>query len=100
MVPTEGEPPDWQDPPEEEIPPALQKRWNDYVRKGVRAGVCRSCGQLFTQDDLSCRHCGEPTEVRPGLIGGFAGWLGGTAWGLTAFFVVLIAVAAYFFLAY
>lgn len=83
MIHEEEDPtPEWE-VKDEEIPPSLQKKWNDYVRKGMKAGICRSCGQLFTENDLSCPHCGAPIQKSPGL-----GWL----------FIAMLALLA--FLAY
>lgn len=53
---------------EEKIPASLEKRWRDEEKEGLRAGVCRSCGWTFTKEDLSCRHCGAPTEMPEGFL--------------------------------
>lgn len=61
----EEELPDWEEAEEPEIPPALQKKWSDAEKKGLSAGICPSCGNLYREDELSCRHCEAPLDVPP-----------------------------------
>ncbi|GEM_PF-1259270 len=101
MTPDDDEPKDWEPVEEEKIPESLQRRWNDYVKEGLRAGVCRSCGHLFTEDDLSCPACGTWTDIpRHGVVVGLWKFLTATPWGFVTLLLIITAVAAYLFSAY
>ena len=91
--------PDWQ-VQEEEIPPSLRDKWERYQQKGVKAGICRSCGQLFTEEDLSCQACGEPIAARSGAVTGFFSSLFKTSWGLIFVCMLIAALATYLFLSF
>lgn len=57
---------EWED--EEDIPAGLAKKWEADERKGLKAGVCKSCGYAFDQDQLSCPHCETPIEIKEGVL--------------------------------
>jgi len=86
--------PDWEEAPEEEVPPSLHHKWEDDQKKGLRAGVCPSCSFPFTEEDLSCRHCGRPTQIQSGLISSLSHWLLKTPWGIVTFLIILFALMA------
>lgn len=84
--------PDWIDPPDEEIPPSLQDKWQKDELKGKKAGVCKFCGWPFLEDELSCRHCGKPTEVTAGFLSSMYQWFTKTPWGIITFLIIVLAV--------
>ena len=90
MSDDEEEIPDWEIK-EEKIPPSLQKRWDRDAQEGLRAGICRKCGAAYTADDLTCRVCEEPVDVkrshRPAVAGFFKSF-----WGILIAAVVLIGL--------
>jgi predicted amidophosphoribosyltransferase len=79
---------------EEEIPPALQKKWQDMEKHGLKAGVCPSCGWPFTQDELTCRHCEKAVEVHEPILASTAHWLFKTPWGIITLVILLLSVIA------
>lgn len=48
---------------EEEIPDGLKEQWAEQEKEGRRAGVCKNCGWTFSEEQLSCAHCGEPVDL-------------------------------------
>ena len=86
---------EWEEPPSEEIPPGLQKKWDRDEKRGVRAGVCSSCDYPFHENDLSCRHCGKAIEVESGTIGNMAHWFFKTPWGVVSCLILLLALLAF-----
>jgi hypothetical protein len=87
-------PGDWEEE-EEEIPEGLAERWRKEAAKGLRAGVCGNCGHLFSQDDLSCGHCGAPVELPRAAPRDLKRWLLRTAVGMGVLLVILAAIFAY-----
>ncbi|MBF0254667.1 MAG: hypothetical protein HQL11_06065 [Candidatus Omnitrophica bacterium] len=92
MIDEEHEIPEWE-VHEEEVPPALEQKWEKARQRGLGAGVCRECGFPYTEEDLSCRHCGVPVEEPRLLPSTFSSWLLKTPVGLALFLAVVIAVA-------
>jgi len=78
--------------PEEEIPPSLHNKWNKDAKKGLRAGVCEDCGFVFTEHDLSCPHCGRPTDIPSGVISGMAHWFFKTPWGVVTLLTIVASI--------
>ena len=91
----EDDAPDWEIREEEKIPDSLEKKWRQEEKEGLRAGVCRSCGWPFTKEDLSCRHCGVPTEMPEGAFLSFKHWLFKTPLGIMTFIIIFIGVLVY-----
>ena len=87
----EDEDPDWE-AKEEEIPPALREKWQKEAEKGARAGVCGKCGNTFSDEDLTCRHCEEPVVLKnpsPAVA-----WFFKSAWGVWIAIAVLFGFLA------
>lgn len=93
------DPPDWE-AREEEIPPSLQKKWDDASRRGVRGGVCRSCGAAYTEEELSCPVCETPTEFPLSATDAFFLRLTRSFWGRAALALVALCLAALFALSF
>ena len=87
----ENDIPEWEFE-EEKIPDSLQKKWQREEREGVRAGVCKGCGWPFTKEDLSCRHCGQPTEISDGALVLLRRWFFKTWPGWLALIIIFIAL--------
>ena len=90
----EDEIPEWE-AEEEEIPERLEKKWQKDEQKGIKAGVCRVCGWPFTQDELSCAHCGARTDMGEGVLAAFHRWLFKTPLGILTLTVIFASVAAF-----
>jgi hypothetical protein len=88
-------PEEFEEGEEEEIPEGLAERWRREAAKGLRAGVCKECGHLFGQDDLSCGHCGAPVELPRAAPWDWKRWLVRTPLGAAALAVILAAIFAY-----
>lgn len=86
------DPRDWED--EEDIPGGLAKRWQEDERKGLRAGVCKSCGYTFGQDELSCPHCEIPVHLEEKPLPGL--WHFYTATPMGILLVVILLLGAFF----
>ena len=86
--------PDWE-VEEEKIPERLEKKWQKDEEKGVRAGVCHGCGWPFTQDELSCAHCGAPTNMGEGALVSLKKWFFKTPLGILALIIIFASVAAF-----
>jgi hypothetical protein len=86
--------PDWVSLPDVPIPPALDKKWRAQEKTGLRASVCRECGFPFTQEELSCLHCGTVTEIPSGVFYSLKRWFLGRPLGIIVLCVILAALAA------
>ncbi len=95
----ENEPKDWE-VREEEIPPSLRQKWDRARRRGVRGGVCRSCGVPYTEEDLSCPACGAPTEFPADAFNDFFLKLTRSFWGRAAILAVTVALGLLLFRAF
>ncbi|OIO39466.1 MAG: hypothetical protein COT00_01565 [Candidatus Omnitrophica bacterium CG07_land_8_20_14_0_80_50_8] len=87
----ESDVPDWETK-EVEIPESLKKKWREEEAEGIRAGVCTACGWPYTKMDLSCRHCGKPTEISGGVLVGLRRWFFKTRIGLLALIFILLGI--------
>ncbi len=74
------------------IPEGLKKKWSEAEAKGRRAGVCGDCGNLYSDDDLFCRHCESRTRIPGGFMGRFGEFLLDNIWGLCIMILFLIAL--------
>ncbi len=94
-MPTEYEDdtPEWE--VREDIPPALQKKWDKEESEGVRAGVCKGCGYTFTQEELHCVHCGASTGFGDGALISLKKWLFKNPLGIMAGMLIVTAVIVY-----
>lgn len=90
--------PDWESLPEVPIPPALDKKWRNQEKAGLRASVCRKCGFPFSQEELSCLHCGALTEFPSGVFCSLKRWFLGHPFGIIVLCLILAALAAFLFL--
>ena len=90
-MPQEDDIPDWLEP-EEDIPPGLEKKWQQKEKEGVKAGVCKKCGWAFTQDDLTCRHCEAPTQIGEGVLISLKKFFLGTPLGIMTFIIIFAAL--------
>jgi hypothetical protein len=86
--------PDWEIE-DEKIPERLEDKWKKDEEKGLRAGVCRACGWVFTQDELSCAHCGARTEMGAGALVSLKQWLFKTPLGILAVLLIFISLLIY-----
>ena len=87
----ENDVPEWE-VKEEEIPESLKKKWQKEEIEGIRAGVCAVCGWPYTKVDLSCRHCGKPTEISAGVLVGLRRWFFKTWLGILALIFILLGI--------
>ena len=87
----ESDIPEWEEE-EEKIPDSLQKKWQREELEGLKAGICAGCGWPYTKADLSCRHCGKPTEISDGTLVSLRRWFFKTWPGLLALTVILAAI--------
>ena len=92
-MPQEDDIPDWLEGEEEKIPPTLEKKWQEQERKGLRAGICKTCGWVFGQDELTCAHCDTPTEMTEGVLISLKKFFLGTPIGILSFIFILAAMA-------
>lgn len=90
----ESDKPDWEIE-EEKIPESLRRKWQKEEEKGLRAGVCPSCGNPFTQEDLSCRHCGARANLPQAPPHTLRKWFLGTPIGIVLFLIILSAIVIY-----
>ena len=90
----EDEIPEWE-AEEEKIPERLEKKWQKDEQKGIKAGVCRVCGWPFTQDELSCAHCGARTEMGEGALVALHRFLFKTPLGILLFVIILAGLVFY-----
>lgn len=90
----ENDAPEWEIE-DEKIPDSLQKKWKDEEKEGLRAGVCRSCGYTFTKEDLSCRHCGAPTEMPDGAIVSLKNFLFKSPLGILLLVLIIASIICF-----
>ena len=83
------------EPEEEKIPERLEDKWKKDEEKGLQAGVCRSCGWVFTQDELSCSHCGASTEMGKGVLVSLKHWFFKTPLGILTGIFLFISLIFY-----
>jgi uncharacterized membrane protein YvbJ len=95
MLP-EDDIPDWQEA-EEDIPPGLEKKWQEREKEGMKAGVCKKCGWAFTQEDLACRHCETPTEITEGVFISLKRFFLSTPLGIMLFIMIFAALLFFLF---
>ena len=88
-------PADFSDEDEEEIPGSLQEKWRRDEEKGRRAGTCLECGNLFSDEDLFCRHCGARTSMPGGVLGRAADIFLRSFWGFLVTAIFLGALFAF-----
>lgn len=74
---------------EDPIPEGLREKWRREEEEGRRAGVCGVCGNLYSDEDLFCRHCEARTRISSGLMGRFAEFLLDNAWGFAVTAIIL-----------
>ena len=87
----ENEIPDWNNE-EEEIPPALQQKWDEEDEAEEKAWRCRSCGKPVRQRALLCVFCGGSTGVKVGLFGHLRAFLTENLWGVIIFLAIFGAI--------
>ena len=87
----ESDQPDWEIE-DEKIPDSLKKKWEKEEKEGIRAGVCASCGCPFTQEDLSCRHCGASTDIPGASPKTLRKWFANTRTGFLVSLVIVISI--------
>ena len=87
----ESDIPEWEQE-EEKIPESLQKKWQREKFEGLRAGVCKACGWPYTKEDLSCRHCEQPTEISDGVFVSLRRWFIKTWLGLLVFALIVLGL--------
>jgi len=86
----EEEIPEWE-VEDEKIPPSLEEKWRKDEEKGLGASLCKGCGTLLMEDQLSCPVCHRKSEVQAGLVSGMAHWFFKTPWGIVTFLIILPA---------
>ena len=87
---------EWRDQDDDtHVPTGLKEKWRRDEAVGLRAGVCRSCGFPFTQEDLSCRHCDAPIEIPHGTIDSLKHWFFRTPMGILALVGILASLLIY-----
>lgn len=90
----EDETPEWEIE-DEKIPESLEKKWLQEEQQGLKAGVCRSCGYPFTQAELSCRHCGTPTEITEGVFASLRRFFFKTPLGILTLIIIFVAIVLF-----
>ena len=80
---------------DEKIPEGLKEKWRKDEKKGLKAGLCRSCGWPFTQDEISCRHCGQGTEMSEGALVSLRRWFFKTPLGIMTFILIFVGIIIY-----
>ena len=89
----EDDTPEWEIE-DEKIPPSLEQKWKKKEVAGVRAGVCE-CGYPFTEDELSCKHCGAPIELTEGALISLKNWFFKTPLGIMTLIMIVGALIAF-----
>ena len=87
----ENDIPEWEQQGEK-IPESLQKKWQKEESVGLRAEVCKTCGWPYTKEDLSCRHCGKPTEISDGVLVSIRRWFVKTWFGIFVFIIIILGL--------
>ena len=90
----ESEIPEWEQK-DEEIPESLKKKWDSEEAGGIRAGVCKDCGWVYTKDDLLCRHCGKPADLTDGVLVSLRRWFFKTWFGMMVLVLILSGIFLY-----
>ncbi len=74
------------------IPEGLRDKWRKEEEKGRRAGVCADCGNLYSDEDLFCRHCDARTRIPGGFLGRIGEFLLDNIWGFIITAIILGAL--------
>ena len=90
----ESDIPEWEEK-EEEIPESLKKKWQQDEIEGIKAGICSACGWPYTKADLSCRHCGKPTDISDGVFVSLKRWFFKTWPGFLLLVLILLGIFLY-----
>ena len=80
---------------EEKIPERLEEKWQKEERQGLKAGVCRSCGWVFTQDEIRCKHCGTATDMSEGVLVSLKKWFFHTPLGIMLLIAIFTGLFVY-----